>query len=53
MSNIMKIGASLSIFPTSWEIGKVTIRNKTVWALGPFRFSIHRVVGTLADYAQP
>lgn len=52
MNSIVKIGLSLSVFPTSWEIGKATIRNKAVWALGPFRFSIHRVVGSLSDYAR-
>jgi hypothetical protein len=35
-------GYSLTLIPKSWAIGKVNIRNKTVWALGPFRFSIHR-----------
>jgi hypothetical protein len=39
-------GVSLSLFPTSWKIGKV--RNKTgkgVYAFGPFRFTWHIVGG--------
>lgn len=46
----MKTGYSLSLFPTSWEVGKARIRNKTVLAFGPLRFSIHRVEGSLSDY---
>jgi hypothetical protein len=45
------IGYSLAIFPTSWDFGKFYIRKKTMWAFGPFRFSIHRVTGDLSSYA--
>ncbi len=47
----VKKGWSISIFPTSWEFGKVQIRNKTVVAFGPFRLSTHRVAGSLGDYS--
>lgn len=46
----MRRGVSFSIFPTSWEAGYVKIRRKRVWAFGPFRFSIHRVSGSLQGY---
>lgn len=45
------IGYSIAIFPTSWDFGKFQIRKKTMWAFGPFRFSIHRVTGDLSAYA--
>ncbi len=48
---LAKKGYSLSIFPTSWQFGKVKIRDKTVFAIGPFRYSIHKVNGSLKDYA--
>lgn len=46
----MKIGVSVAIFPTSWALGYVRIRDKDVLAFGPFRFSLHRVRGSLKDY---
>ncbi len=46
----MKYGISIAIFPTLWEFGKVRIRDKSLLAIGPFRFCIHRVKGSLADY---
>lgn len=48
----MKYGISIAIFPTAWETGHKRIRQKDVWALGPIRFSIHRVKGSLSDYAE-
>lgn len=48
----MKYGISMALFPTSWEIGHARIRHKDVWAFGPFRFSVHRVQGSLADYVE-
>lgn len=38
-------GFSLTVIPFSWAIGRWDIRNKTVWAFGPLRFSIHRGLG--------
>ena len=39
-------GYSLSLFPVSWRFGVVRTKpTKTVWALGPFRFSIHKDQG--------
>lgn len=46
----MKIGFSIAFFPTSWELGTARIRNKSLLAVGPFRFCIHRIKGSLADY---
>lgn len=39
-------GFSLTLIPLSWAIGKWTIRDKTLWAFGPFRFGIHRNLGS-------
>lgn len=47
----MKTGMSIALFPTSWEFGYARVRRKDVWAFGPFRFSIHRIEGTLNNYA--
>jgi hypothetical protein len=35
-------GYSITLIPKSWAIGRVDIRNKSVWSFGPLRFSIHR-----------
>lgn len=43
----MSYGFSLTLFPTLWEVGYARIRQKDVYAFGPFRFSIHRVTGKL------
>lgn len=48
----MKRGISIAIFPTAWEIGYARIRKKDVIAFGPFRFSIHRISGSLESYAK-
>lgn len=48
----MKYGISLAIFPTAWELGYARIRKKQVWAFGPFRFSVHRVEGSLKSYSK-
>lgn len=48
----MKYGISIAIFPTAWEIGYARVRKKDVLAFGPLRFSIHRIKGSLTDYAQ-
>lgn len=45
-------GYSITLIPLSFAIGKVTIRNKTVWAFGPFRFSIHRNLAPWAETQQ-
>jgi len=42
---LRNIGFSLSLMPFSWAKGRQDIRNKSVWALGPFRFSLHRELG--------
>lgn len=42
-------GYSITLIPFSWAFGKWTIRNKTLWALGPLRFSIHRKLGKWKD----
>ncbi len=49
----MKYGISLAFFPTAWEVGAVRIRDKSLLAIGPFRLCLHRVKGSLADYAKP
>lgn len=36
------IGFSITLIPTSWAVGTWTIREKTIFAFGPLRFSIHR-----------
>lgn len=34
----------VGIAPLSWQVGLVRKKdNKSVWALGPFRFAIHKV----------
>lgn len=38
-------GYSLMLVPMSWAFGRWDVRRKTLWALGPFRFSIHRGLG--------
>lgn len=48
----MTYGISIAIFPTKWELGHVRVRNKNVVALGPLRFSLHRVAGKLRDYKE-
>jgi hypothetical protein len=35
-------GYSISLMPFSWAIGRRDVRKKTLFALGPLRFSIHR-----------
>lgn len=35
-------GYSITFIPRSWGFGRWDIRNKTLWALGPFRFGVHR-----------
>ena len=35
-------GYSITLIPKSWAIGRVRIRNKTIWSFGPLRFAIHR-----------
>ena len=42
-------GYSVAIIPLSWTFGRKNIRQKTVYALGPFRFSIHRGLGRWKD----
>lgn len=48
----MRYGISIALFPTAWEVGHARIRGKDVFALGPLRFSIHRVKGPLAAYGR-
>lgn len=36
---------SITFVPASWAIGFWCIRQKTLYAFGPFRFSIHRGLG--------
>jgi hypothetical protein len=38
-------GFSLTLIPFSWHIGVWKREKKTLWALGPFRFVIHRLTG--------
>lgn len=38
-------GYSLTLIPASWAVGRWAIRGKTIFACGPFRFSIHRGLG--------
>lgn len=47
----MKYGISIALFPTSWELTHKRIRNKSLIAFGPLRFCLHRVTGSLSDYA--
>ena len=35
-------GYSITLIPKSWALGRFDIRDKTLWAFGPFRFGIHR-----------
>lgn len=42
-------GYSITLIPWSWAVGKVKIRNKIIWAFGPFRFSIHYQLGPWND----
>lgn len=35
-------GFSITFIPFSWAFGRWDIRRKTLWALGPIRFGIHR-----------
>jgi hypothetical protein len=35
-------GYSIVFVPLSWAKGRWDIRDKTLWALGPFRFAVHR-----------
>ena len=35
-------GWSIAVIPFSWHLGRMDVRKKTLWALGPFRFVIHR-----------
>ena len=39
---IMKTGYSITLIPFSWALGRWDIRNKTLWAVGPIRFGLHR-----------
>lgn len=40
----MHTGYFIGVFLTSWRLGCVRRKpEKTVWALGPLRFSLHRV----------
>lgn len=50
-------GYSLVFIPRSWHIGRWTIAQgpgdfpkKTLWAVGPFRFCIHRSIGRWKGY---
>ncbi len=33
---------SLTLVPMSWGFGRWNVRKKTLWALGPLRFVLHR-----------
>ena len=33
---------SITIGPKAWAFGRWNIRSKTLWALGPIRFGLHR-----------
>lgn len=41
-------GYSITLVPQSWSFGRWDIRKKTLWALGPFRFVLHR--GLTGEY---
>ncbi len=44
------IGYSLTIIPRSWSFGRWDKDNKTLWALGPFRFTVHnKITGGYGD----
>lgn len=40
-------GFSITIIPLSWKVGRFDIRSKTLWALGPLRFGVHRRLSAL------
>lgn len=45
------IGYSIALFPFDWTLGRFQVRQKTLYAFGPLRFCVHRVKGTLEEYA--
>lgn len=39
-------GYSLVFIPTSWALGRWYKHKKTIYALGPFRYVVHRGLGS-------
>lgn len=43
-------GVSICLFPFSWHVGVKRIREKTLFAVGPFRLCVHRTRKQWRDY---